>query len=535
MAVLRNLIPVTIVVSLLYICVFAGGNALGLLGPDEPRYASIARAMAETGDWVTPRLDGQPWFEKPVLYYWTAAISFKLFGVSDAAARLPSAVAAMLAIFGMAWLAYRITARAAFEAAFLTAIVLPSAVAVIGFGRAATTDMLFSALLALALVCASEVIWQPLPGARRPGWHVAWGAALGLAALAKGPAAIALAGGSVALWALTSGRVRDSFRLTNPVSVATFAIVALPWYVLCALRNPEFLQVFLISHNLERFLTPVFQHQQPFWYFAPILVLGLVPWTALLALGASELTEVFRVRRWKESRGFFVLCWVIFPFVFFSISKSKLPGYILPAVLPLAMLAARALARAVEERPVLACLAAAAVGITFLVLAVSATLWQKKLPTEAISKLGEGAQLGRWMFTLGASGAAIAWLALRRRFWTAILLSAVVIGGLTLGLLRVGARLDVDLSARATAGAITHWKADSRKVSLHMVHRAWEYGLNYYLHRALPAWSPATPPDHLVVVSDEGLLDLLRHGYDVRVAQRMNKRAILVYAERAAH
>lgn len=555
MQILRLATPLAIILISIYTCLFAGGTALGLMGPDEPRYAAIAREMLETGDWVTPRLQGTPWFEKPALYYWTAAASFRAFGVDEASARLPSGLAALLAVMGLAWMAFRITGRAAHEAALATLLVLPTTVAMIGFGRAATTDMLFASLLALAMVCASELVWSTTGSVQRIGWRVAWGATLGVAVLAKGPAAVVLASGATALWALASGRWRDSLRLAHPVIVVVFAAVALPWYVICALRNPDFVQVFLISHNVDRFLTPVFRHEQPFWFFGPVLLLGLVPWVALLALGVPELSAVLRVRRWNESRGFFVLCWVAFPIVFFSISRSKLPGYILPAVLPLGMLMARALARASEERSGLAARAMAAVGLTFVALAVTASAWQRKLPAGAMERLGEEANLTRWMWTLGASGVAIAILAFRRRIWIPLLLSAVVTCGLVLTVLKVGALLDVDLSARETAAEILRLKLDRAEesgtappgalgdrvgfvaagddVRVHKLHRAWHYGLNYYLHRAVPEWKEGTPQAHLLVVSDDGLLDLLSRGYRVRVAQRMNQRAILVYAEKA--
>ena len=118
-----------------------------MIGPDEPRYASIARAMAETGDWVTPRLDGQPWFEKPVLYYWGAAAAFRLFGVNDFSARLPSAIFATLAALALAWLARKIYGSGT---AWAVLLIFPTCVGVFAFARAGTTDMPFSASLAFS-------------------------------------------------------------------------------------------------------------------------------------------------------------------------------------------------------------------------------------------------------------------------------------------------------------------------------------------------------------------------------------------------
>src|SRR4029077_17810625 len=137
------------------VCLFGQLGAMGLVGPDEPRYASIARAMAETGDWVTPRLYGNPWFEKPPLYYWGAALSFRLFGVSEAAARLPSAVSALLATLAIAWLALRLYGP---ETARWLLLLLPTTVGMIGFSHAAATDMPFSAMFTIAMVAAAILL-----------------------------------------------------------------------------------------------------------------------------------------------------------------------------------------------------------------------------------------------------------------------------------------------------------------------------------------------------------------------------------------
>src|SRR5260370_967610 len=144
-----------LIVATLYVCYFSHLGAIGFVGPDEPRYAWIARDMAETGDWVTPRLYGKPWFEKPVLYYWGAAICFKLFDVSEAAARLPSAIAALLATLVLAWLALRLYGA---ETARWLVLLLPTTAGMIGFPHAAATDMRFSGMLTIAMVCAAAVL-----------------------------------------------------------------------------------------------------------------------------------------------------------------------------------------------------------------------------------------------------------------------------------------------------------------------------------------------------------------------------------------
>jgi 4-amino-4-deoxy-L-arabinose transferase-like glycosyltransferase len=333
-----------LIVATLYVCYFSHLGAIGFVGPDEPRYAWIARAMVESGDWVTPRLYGQPWFEKPVLYYWEAALSFKLFGVSEAAARLPSAISALLATLALAWLALRIYGA---ETARWMLLLLPTTVGMIGFSHAAATDMPFSGMLTVAMVCAAVALRlvrsERSPILSRTPWLalILFGFFLGLAVLAKGPAGVILCGGAVFSWALFTKRWRDAFRLLHPIAIGIFCLTALPWYILCARRNPTFFHIFIIEHNFKRFLTPEFQHIQPFWYYIPIISIAFLPWFALLLwtfwVGVRQSIQ----KRWVSPIAAYFLCWSSFCITFFSISQSKLPGYILPAIPAIAFLIAR--------------------------------------------------------------------------------------------------------------------------------------------------------------------------------------------------
>ncbi len=458
---------------------FSGAGQLGLAGPDEPRYVAIARAMADTGDWVTPRLNGEPWFEKPVLYYWGAAAAFTMFGPSEAAARLPSALAIALASLALLGLAVRTTGVGT---ALALAFLLPSLFATVAFARAGSTDMLFSAALTLAFVAGArvaEVLAGPAAGLgavgrERQRWLAAWGAILGVAVLAKGPAALLLAGGSVAAWALLLGRWRLAFAFAHPVALAAFAAVALPWYVLCALRNPDFLRVFLFEHNLQRFLTPVFAHEQPWWYFGGVLLAGLLPWTVLLI---PTLRDGWQDVRRRHAVPVLALCWAVVPFVFFSASRSKLPGYILPMFPPLAFLMARTLA-GLLERPGLGRAWLAGVGATLLALGTGLATLGPGLVPAAFAPLVAALGLTTWAAALAAAGAGIALLALRQRAWLATGLTATVVALLVMGVTgRVMPTLDPYLSARAAATAAER-EAHGVPIYEFGLERTMDYGLD---------------------------------------------------------
>src|ERR1700688_513116 len=364
----------------LYVCYFSHLGAFGFIGPDEPRYAWIARDMAETGDWVTPRLYGKPWFEKPPLFYWGAALSFKFLGVSEASARLPSAISALLASLALAWLAWRLYGA---ETARWLLLLLPTSVGMIGFSHAAATDMPFSGMLTTAMVSAAVVLGltrnENTPILPRTPWLalLLLGFFLGLAVLAKGPAAIILSGGAVFFWALFTKRWRDAFRLLHPVAIAAFCLTALPWYILCARRNPDFFRVFIIEHNFKRYLTPEFQHVQPFWFYVPILCAGFLPWLFLLLWTVYTGIRNLRSPSPRDASTLFLICWSGFCLLFFSFAKSKLPGYILPSVPALGLLLSRQFARGPKNPKWFGVL----LGIFALLLAVSAE-WMSRTPVQ---------------------------------------------------------------------------------------------------------------------------------------------------------
>ena len=478
-----------LILTTLYIAYFSHLGAIGLIGPDEPRYAWGARAMVESGDWITPRLYGKVWFEKPVLYYWGAALGFKYFGVSEAAARLPSALCALLATLMLAWLAWRIYSA---ETARWLLLLLPTTVGMMGFSHAASPDMPFSAMLMVSMVAAAvllELVPSRQQRARSPLlWAILLGLSLGLAVLAKGPAALILCGGALFSWMLFSGRRSNASRLLHPAAIIAFCVSALPWYVLCARRNPDFLRVFIIEHNFRRYLTPEFQHVQPFWFYLPVLSAALLPWTLgfFACLWPTERATDRVPQRSQTDR--LLLSFGLFPLLFFTLSQSKLPGYILPAVGPLALFFSARLAMFFQNhapRRKLICLLFA---LPLMAMAVGA----QRLAWRGV----HGADLDPRSYNssvwlpLVAAAVLCAAAAILNRSARAVSLAQA---GTLLAFLGLGGTLmcmDGRISARGVL-QMTGVHFDSIPADMLFVNdlsRGIHYGLNFYLHREIPPW-----------------------------------------------
>ncbi|HLX00167.1 MAG TPA: glycosyltransferase family 39 protein [Candidatus Acidoferrales bacterium] len=522
-----------VVVLVSAISYFSQLGALGLVGPDEPRYVSIARAMERTGHWVTPRLNGVPWFEKPALYYWSAAVSMKVFGENDYAARLPSALAALLVALVIGWAARRFYDRTTSAFAML---MWPSSVAAIVFARGATTDMLFAGTLAATMILSATIIFDDTPD---PWIRFGFGFFLGAATLAKGPAAVVLAGGSAALWMIVTRRWLRTFRLLDPLAIGAFILTAVPWYAICAARNPGFLTTFFVLHNFERFVTPVFHHVQPVWFFIPILVLTVLPWSALMFAVGRDAWLAKKTLHWASRPGIYFGCWVIFVVLFFSASKSKLPDYILPAVPPLILLLAEAAARMRCRRDDADRGIAMGLGVTWLAVGVIATFWLHR--QSAVAGLGPN-DISRYWFlgAAAAGGIAIAALGSARRIAAAFLLNAALIAGLVLAANWILLpKLDPVLSPRTAArafqsaaaaanGAPSGIPADT--VQIYRLQAAWEYGLEYYMGRSLQEWAPSPEGVSLVFTTEAGCRDMTTRGIQCVPLQTTAPSAWLVRA-----
>jgi len=507
------------------VCLFGNLGAIGLVGPDETRYVWIARTMAQSGDWVTPRLYGSPWFEKPALYYWAAAIGFRLHVAAEWAARLPSAFAALAVALCISWLAwkwYRSEEFCPWSPALLAPLLFSTSVAAVGFSRAGGPDMPFAASITLAMASAAVVLASAgamralIGGANELAGHrsriaiVCFGAFLGLSVLAKGPAGIVLAAGAIALWALTTRHWAAAFRFLHPYAIASFCIVALPWYILCALRNPDFVRVFIFQHNFERYLTPVFQHRQPFWFFVPITLLAMLPCTVFLIPAAQDGWRLWREKTWHNSPGFFCACWAFFPILFFSFSQSKLPGYILPSIPPLALIIAVSVARMIEGRQTPGIRIFVLFGLTWIGLAAGALVWLHRLPAAAAGQI----RAPVIVCAMIATGAGVAIVTLASKHQRAAIWISLVVLSLAVEVAGIAVlpRIDPYYSARLVG---TQLRGDVRpdRLLVYDLPRAWEYGLAFYLGRELPEWSPADREAALVLTSARGFEEMKKEGY----------------------
>jgi 4-amino-4-deoxy-L-arabinose transferase-like glycosyltransferase len=303
-------------------------GAPGLMDPDEGRYAEIARELLARGDWLIPHLNHLPYLEKPPLVYWLTALGFKVFGYTETAARLPSALSALGGMF----LAYGL-GRALWGpvAGVLGALVLASTAGYVALGRILTLDMTFALCLNLGIGLG----YLALSRGQTRLWRWAY-LALALAVLTKGPVALVLAGLAWGTWAAVS---RRSWRpLVQPWGWALVAVITLPWLVYVQCHYPEFFRFFILEQHFGRFLTPAI-HPEPLYYYVPVLLGLLLPWTWLLpwTLAAGD--------RWRDPDFRFLVIWAAVIVVFFSLSRGKLVPYILPALLPLALLVGHGLTR----------------------------------------------------------------------------------------------------------------------------------------------------------------------------------------------
>ncbi len=393
--------------------------------PDEGRYAEIPREMLASGDWVTPRLNTFPYFEKPPLQYWITAAAFALFGERDWTARLWPAVSGLLGV-----LAVLATARRLYSprAGWVAAGVMASSAGYFLATQFLTLDMGLAALLTGAM-CAFAVAQDArATAAQTRQWMlVAW-ALCALAVMSKGLIGIVLPALALGVYIAVTRSFGLLRRLHLVAGIAVMLALTVPWFMTVEMRNPGFSQFFFVQEHFQRFTQPEHRRPGPWWYFLPIGAFALMPW--LPAMMASMRGARFSPRV-RASRDFnptlFFWCWAGAILVFFSISASKLPAYILPAMGAVVLAIAVPLAR--RLRTGLRITAATAV-------ACGALLALGSLPATALIKVPQvaedfRAQVG-WLIGAGVlyalAGGGAWWLVARRRFMAA--LAVLVLGGI---------------------------------------------------------------------------------------------------------
>lgn len=315
-----------------------------LLGPDEGRYAEIAREMLSTGDWVTIRYNGLKYFEKPPFHMWATALSFALFGIGDWQARLCVALAGMVGL-GISMLAAARWFGA--RAGLLAGLVLASAPMWNVAAHFNTLDMTLSGIMACVLACMLLAQHPDATPPARRNWMLACWAAMGVAILTKGLVGLALPGLVLVVYTCVTRDLALWRRLHVPAGIALMLLVVVPWYWLVAQRNPEFLRFFFIHEHWQRYTSTVHARKGALWYFVPLLVGGFLPWLGLVPGMVRAVRQRAGVVTVPEARPFqpalMAGLWAAVIFVFFSLSGSKLPGYILPVFPALAILAGAAL------------------------------------------------------------------------------------------------------------------------------------------------------------------------------------------------
>jgi len=397
-----------------------------LINPDEGRYSEIPREMVATGDWLTPRLNGIKYFDKPALQYWATATTFTVFGEHHWTARLWPALTGFLGVLATAFATTRLFGV---QAGLIAGAVLASSVLWNVIGHVNTLDMGVSFFLAAAVfaLCLGQRDDSSPRESRR--WQDAAWVLLALAVLSKGLIGLVLPAATVVAYALWQRDWGFMLRIRPFRGLLILLAITTPWFIAVSLANPEFAHFFFIHEHFDRFLTKAHGRYQPMWYFIPILVVGMLPWLGSLLQGLAggfrrEAGSRFQPRR-------FLLVWAVLVFVFFSVSSSKLASYILPIFPALAALIGLHLAGHVASRRIeWHALPAIIIGGACLFLVPYATRFASEKTPAA---LYEGYQ--PWLYAGAAAlllgGIAAFWLGRQGRSVAAVF--ALAFGGFAFG------------------------------------------------------------------------------------------------------
>jgi 4-amino-4-deoxy-L-arabinose transferase-like glycosyltransferase len=323
---------------------FVRVGAPGLFDADEPAYAGAAREMLERGDWVTPYFNGQPRFDKPVLFYWLILLTYRVFGITEFAVRFWSALAGV----GLVVLLWRAARRRMGDAAALwTGVAFSTNLLTALLARAAVTDMLLTFFVTAAILAGLAAVEQP-DSTNRWAARGMW-AAMALAALVKGPVGLVIPAMALGGCLLTLREVRAGLRRLVPwEGPALFLLIAAPWYVLALSANGwAFIEGFVIKHHVTRYTGVISSHAGPLWFYFPVVLVGFFPWSGFLPAALWRAAGTARRRRAEAAEDRLVvtcLCWLTGLFIFFSLAGTKLPSYLFPAFPAMALLVGSAIA-----------------------------------------------------------------------------------------------------------------------------------------------------------------------------------------------
>ncbi|MEJ0036065.1 MAG: glycosyltransferase family 39 protein [Gammaproteobacteria bacterium] len=375
-----------------------------LVEPDEARYAEIPREMVHSGDWVTPRLNGFKYFEKPPLQYWATAAAYSAFGVEEWTARLWSCALAFLCI-PLAYAFARSLYGSGGEAIAAAAVLAVNPYFAI-IGQLNILDSGFCFFTVASLFSFMRARTCELRSRRELGWMSAASAALALAVLSKGIAALVLIGGTLVLHMLVTRDLRHWRRWRLPVTIPLFLAITVPWFIVVSQRNPEFPRFFFIHEHFQRFLTDEADREGPWWFFIPWLAFALLPWLVPIWNARGKL----QWRRPTDDVGIaraMLWSWCAFVLFFFSISHSKLPTYILPMMPALAVLLAPHLVKRATSIPIAAWITSAVVLLVAIGLVVGVRHRAGEIPSVILIWCAVGACLG----IVAALGTRKSWIA----------------------------------------------------------------------------------------------------------------------------
>jgi 4-amino-4-deoxy-L-arabinose transferase-like glycosyltransferase len=353
--------------------------------PDEGRYVEIPREMVSTGDYLTPRLNGVKYFEKPVLFYWLESFSIRLFGLGEFTLRLWPALFALFGCLAVYGAGRRLYGR---RSGLIAAAVLATSLLYYALSRAIILDMPVSVLLSIALLSFLVGTHEP-PGLKRRLYLWSFYAFAALAVLVKGLIGILIPGMVIGAWMLLLGEWRVLRTMYLPSGLVLFLLIAAPWHILVGRANPEFFSFYFIHEHFLRYLTKIHSRYQPAWFFIPIVLFGLFPWTAFLLQAITFSTPTSWRERHEHRDALFLLLWAALVFLFFSASSSKLVPYILPVFPPLALLIGRYLAAAWDSHDLPGVRTGYAIFIILaLALAAAFIALPYAWPTREVQKLG---------------------------------------------------------------------------------------------------------------------------------------------------